>query len=229
MKTMSLTCTALLLCVATAEASVVIDDFSTPSQTIVAGSLVDSLTATGGIDIASTRTVSAIGASSTVYGGGNFSLSTFGSGAGVSFLYEFSGGTIDFTDPTSNVFAANIFGAIGNVINGTYTTSVELFEGGTGGTVATASKTFSAPGGIGGSAPNITGFSGPATGIDMVDAVRITVLTSTATPSVFNTGAAGASFAAAPEPASIFLLGLTGLGGFVIHRRRRAAEQTVAA
>lgn len=204
-----------------ANAVMVIDDFS--SAVVLFGPGASGPTAIAPVGgFASTRTVTSTSGGALAIAPGTFGFSTTAVGQSVTLAYTGITGAIDFTDPTQSTLGLDIFGALGATITGAFDVMVTLTEGGT-----STSLTRNVSGIVQGRTPNFVAADFPdATVIDAVDAITI-VLTQSNAVGGASFSDTNAQLVAAPEPASFFLLGLTGLGGVFVARRRRKAQENV--
>lgn len=223
-----LTLAAMLCCMPASQAEMVIDNFAAAELRLFNGTT--GPTALTG-DVTGTRTLvladSGFGSINTGGGGVNTTITADGSGLATpqaSFIYDFaapvdlhSTGTGISNNPLVLDLFESVTGAFELIV--TYTSSV--------GSASFSAITVSAPGAV-----TVDGRDlGNGLLASTVDQVRLDFR---ATALGIVDGASGAQFsntsasiAAVPEPTSIALLGLTGLGGIVVARRRR--KQTEAA
>ncbi len=232
MKTFSCLLLAILFVSSTAQGELVIDNFTPtggPGGASVGISngapqlgyaLNDGITGTRDFSVSSGASVLLTQSSPTV---GNVAFNVFGAGSGQSYTIVYNlGRTINFSGvggDRSPTLLVDLFDSIPV----THFLDVTLSSGGIDQSFATATV---APG-SGGYVRQFDGSTlanqAAAALVDKIT-IRVSRAFSFAGTTLFG---GGARVSAVPEPASMMLLGLTGVGGFVVarHRRRVAIEQ----
>lgn len=212
MRYLSVSLLVLFACCAAAQAEVVIDDFD-QSLSVGAGSV--NVTVLND-DIGGTRTITTNGNSSVVTGSGLFRANAVSSGGTgfITMVYDFAT-TLNLTIFSNQTLGLDLFRTVVG------TMSVDLSVGSGAGAASSSFATFTVPPTVDGVSVIASDWAGTAD-LSAVDQLSLT-FTPTAGSVIESTP--NANITAAPEPTSMALLGLTGIGGFVIARRRRNKQK----
>ena len=222
----SLTLAAMLMCMPVSQADFVIDDFQGAGET--------TLTAINGVSPGNIVTQSAIavdgGLRTTVIGAAS-GVTQLTYGSAFAALATGVGNTVKISYTLSSPFDLHSSGAFAgspllldlfSVVNGTWDLVATYHSTTTGESADFDTVTISSAGPIGLTGTEL-GRGALASTVDSID-LLFTVNTLGAGSSA-SFSITGGSIAAVPEPTSIALLGLTGLGGVVVARRRKKSEK----
>ena len=217
-----LTSLTVLISCASAQAEFVIDDFSHAFTVVDAflpipgGPTVQTGFAVAG----GTRTTTVQPGARITFGGGSFNFSGQAATATANITYTLSSVLNMSGVGTNPVLLMDLFGSIQDGFDIDVTLSS---------TTAAASYSFPTINVVTPGRRGVRGTDAPLAVASTVDRISITI-TQTAPGGLgqFTRTGPGAKISATPEPASLACLGMTGLGGWFVARRRAKKTQTVA-